>query len=133
MKKVRYRTERSLGPLATPEQLVIVNEAFQAGRVRIDGKANRHLNGVWFMSPDQFVDAIRSHLRMGCRLFRKFEKGTSVLLPNALEASIWIRVPDDDDDYDDGTVYVELIIRRDEVILIFDAHEHEEGKLRLPP
>jgi len=56
-----------------------------------------------------------------------------VLLPNALEASIWIRVPDDDDDYDDGTVYVELIIRRDEVILIFDAHEHEEGKLRLPP
>lgn len=96
------------------------------------GVALRYLTGVWRMTPDCFLDAIRSHLHDGCRLFRKFANDGTGLLPDRVEGSVWIREPDNEDDYDDGTVYVELIIRGDQIVLIFDAHEHEEGKPRLP-
>ena len=132
VKKVRYRTKESLGPPATPHQLEIITSAFREGRVKIGGKALRYVTGVWLISVDKFVNALCDHLHSGCRFFRKYKIGTSELLPDKLEASVWIREPDEEDDFDDGTVYVELVIRGEEVILIFDAHEHEAGMLRLP-
>jgi hypothetical protein len=83
------------------------------------------LTGVWHISPDAFVDAIRDHLNSGGRVFRKKERGGNRLLPNKVDASVWIREPDEDDDYDDGTVYVEFTITETEVVLICDAHNHE--------
>ena len=132
MKKVRYRSEDSLGPSATPDQLAIITSALREGRVKVGGKALRYVTGVWLISVDRFVDALREHLHSGWRFYRKYKTGTSELLPDKVEASVWLREPDEDDDFDDGTVYVELIISCDEVILIFDAHKHEAGMLRLP-
>ena len=133
MKKVRYRPAETLGPVATTAQIQVLRQALQAGQVSIERTANRYLTRVWHMSTDQFLDAVRSHLHEGCRFFQKCKKGTSELLPNKLEASIWIREPDEDDDHDDGTVYVEFILRNQDVVIIFDAHEHEAGIQRLPP
>jgi hypothetical protein len=53
-------------------------------------------------------------------------------LENKLQASVAIREPDDANDFDDGTVYVEFIITETDFILIFDTHEHEAGIARLP-
>jgi hypothetical protein len=108
--------------------------AFREGRVKILGRALNCLTGCWKMSPDAFVEAILSHLETGGRVFRKFEQAGARLLQDKFQASIWIREPDDNDDYDDGTVYVELILTGNEVILICNTHEHEDrGRgLRLP-
>ena len=97
-------------------------------------RALNYLTGCWHMSPDTFVAAILDHLETGGRVFRKFEQTGARLLPNKFQASVWIREPDDDDDYDDGTVYVEIILTETEVILICNAHEHEDrGRaVRLP-
>ena len=84
------------------------------------------------MSVDAFIKAILDHLETGGRVFRKLEQNGGRILPNKLQASVWIREPNDDDDYDDGTVYVEFIIAENEVILICNTHEHEAGILRLP-
>jgi hypothetical protein len=79
------------------------------------------------MSPDAFIEAILEHLVNGGRVFRKYEQAGARLLPNKFQASVWIRDPDDDNDYDDGTVYVELVVMEGDVILICDAHEHENS------
>ncbi len=131
MKKCRYFPSDSQ-PLATADQMNILITAVREGKVKVAGTALRHLTGVWFMTTDEFIRAIRDHLEGGCKVFRKYERGSSVLLPNKLEASVWIREPDDENDYDDGTVYVEIVIQRQQVILICDSHEHERDMRRLP-
>ena len=108
--------------------------AFCEGRVKVLNCALRCLTGYWHISVDAFVEAILEHLQTGGRVFRKYEKVGARLLPDKYQASVWIREPDDADDYDDGTVYVELIVTDNEVILICNTHEHENGgrNLRLP-
>jgi hypothetical protein len=104
------------------------------GRIRFSGRAPQMLSGLWQMTPDAFIEAILDHLKSGGRVFRKFEQTGGRILPDKFQASIMIREPEDDDDYDDGTVYVEMIITEREVILIRDTHEHENrGRgMRLP-
>jgi hypothetical protein len=104
------------------------------GRVRFSGRAPQMLSGCWYMTPDAFIEATLDHLESGGRVFRKYERAGGRLLPDKFQASILIREPEDDDDYDDGTVYVELIVTKTEVILICNTHEHEDrGRgLRLP-
>jgi len=126
MKKCRYIPEASLPPSASPEQREILLKAFRHGRVRVTGKAMNSLTGVWQMSPDVFVNAILGHLESGRRVFQKCEKAGLRVLPNKFQASVWISEPDDDNDYDDGTVYVELIVTETEEIFICNAHEHED-------
>jgi hypothetical protein len=121
-----------LPPLASDAQRSVLLDALQNGRVKVMGKAFRCLTGQWRMTTDNFVDAIHRHLKSGGRVFQKFGQGDVGLLANKLQASVWIRDPEIDDEYDDGTVYVELVITADEVILIFNAHEHEAGIRRLP-
>ena len=114
--------------------MAVLVSAFSEGRVKVLARALNRLTGCWYMSPDAFVGAILDHLETSGRVFRKFEQASARLLPNKFQASVWIREPDDDDDYDDGTVYVELIVTETEAILICDTHEHEDrGRgLRLP-
>ncbi len=121
-------------PRASPEQMNVLLHASREGRVRIMHRALNWLTGSWCMGPDAFVAAILDHLETGGRVFRKVEQAGARLLPDKFQASVWIREPDDDDDYDDGTVYVELIVTETEVILICNAHEHEDrGRgFRLP-
>jgi hypothetical protein len=112
--------------------MAVLLRAVREGRVKVAGRALRWLTGCWNVSVDAFIRAILVHLETGGRVFRKFEQSGARLLPNKLQASIWIREPNDVDDFDDGTVYVELIITENEVILICNAHEHEAGIRRLP-
>lgn len=102
--------------------------------MKVFGRALRWLTGCWNMSPDAFIEAILEHLETGGRVFRKHEQAGARLLPSNFQASVSIRDPDEDDGYDDGTVYVEFIVGETEVISICDAHEHEnDGRnLRLP-
>jgi hypothetical protein len=134
VKKCRYIPESDLPPLADPETVGVILAAFRDGRVQVRGGALGWLTGVWNMSVDAFVEAILNHLETDGRIFQKFEKVGSRILRNKYQASVWIREPEDDDDYDDGTVYVELILRNDEVILICNTHEHENAgrNQRLP-
>jgi len=113
--------------MASLEQTDVLLDAFHEGRVKVLGRALHWLTGRWNMSPDAFIEAIIEHLESGGRVFRKHEQAGARLLPNNLQASVWIRDPDDDNDYDDGTVYVELVVIEADVILIGDAHEHENG------
>lgn len=110
----------------------ILRSAFREGRVKVLGRALNWMTGVWNVSVDAFIKDIFDHLETGGRIFRKLEQNSARLLPNKFQASVWIREPNDDDDYDDGTVYVELIITENEVILICNTHEHEAGIRRLP-
>jgi hypothetical protein len=98
------------------------------------GRALGCLTGCWNISVDGFIEAILDHLETGGRVFRKYEQVGARFLPDRYQASVWIREPEDDDDYDDGTVYVELIVTHNEVILICNTHEHENGgrNVRLP-
>jgi hypothetical protein len=79
------------------------------------------------MSPDAFIEAILEHLETGGRVFRKHQQAGARLLPDKFQASVWIRDPDDDNDYDDGTIYVEMIVTETDAVLICDTHEHENG------
>lgn len=92
------------------------------------------LTGCFKITSASFVQAIREHLETDGRVFCKRERNSGRLLPNKLQASVWIREPDDDNDYDDGTVYVEFILTPAGVVLIYDAHAHEDyGRgMRLP-
>jgi hypothetical protein len=132
LKKCRYLDEARLPPTASPEQMDILRSAFREGRVKVLGRALNWMTGVWNVSVDAFIKDIFDHLETGGRIFRKLEQNSARLLPNKFQASVWIREPNDDDDYDDGTVYVELIITENEVILICNTHEHEAGIRRLP-
>jgi hypothetical protein len=132
VKKCRYLSSDSFGPLAKTEQREILVAACNEGRIQLGGKAMRHLTYVWNMQPDVFVQAALDHLNAGCLVVQKREKNSDKLLLNKLEASVWIREPDEDDAYDDGTVYVEFIIRNNSVVLIFDSHEHDRDIRRLP-
>jgi hypothetical protein len=132
LKKCRYLPQADLPPIASPEQTGVLLNAFREGRVKIFGRALNRLTGFWYMSTDAFIDAILDHLETGGRVFRKYEHAGARILPNKFQASVWIREPEDDDDYDDGTVYVELIVTENEVILICNTHEHEAGIRRLP-
>lgn len=114
------------------EQVSALLNAVHAGRVKVAGRALRVLTGCWNMSADVFVRAILEHLESGSRVFLKYERASARLLPSTFQASVCIREPEDDDDYDDGTVYVELIIIETEVVLICNTHEHEAGIRRLP-
>ena len=120
--------------LADTDTVSVMLDAFREGRVKVFGRALGYLTGVWNISIDAFVKAILDHLETGGRVFRKYEQVSARLLPNKYQASVWIREPDDDDDYDDGTVYVELMVTDTEVILICNTHEHENGgrNARLP-
>ena len=108
--------------------------AFREGRVKVLSRALGCLTGLWNISVDVFVGEILEHLETSGRVFRKHEQGGGRLLPDKYQASVLIREPEDDDDYDDGTVYVELIVTENEVILICNTHEHENGgrNMRLP-
>ena len=134
MKKCRYIPETGLPPLADPDTVGVILAAFREGRVKVLTRALGRLTGTWNMSVDTFIEAILNHLETGGRVFRKVENAGARLLPNKYQASVWIREPEADDEYDDGTVYVELIVTDDEVILICNTHEHENGgrNLRLP-
>ena len=112
--------------------MAVLLSDFREGRVKVAGRALHWLTGCWSVSVDAFIRAILDHLETGGRVFRKFEQNSARILPNKLQASIWIREPNDGDDYDDGTVYVELIITENEIILICNTHEHEAGIRRLP-
>lgn len=126
VKKCRYIPEANLPPIASPEQRSVLLEAFQEGRVKVLRSALNWLTGIWSMSPDAFVAAILDHLETGGRVFRKYERTSGRLLPDKFQASVWIREADDDNEYDDGTVYVELIVTETEVVLICNTHEHED-------
>lgn len=134
MKKCRYIPESGLPPLADSDTVKVMLEAFREGRVKVFGRALGWLTGNWNISVDAFVEAILEHLETSGRVFQKFEKVGARPLPNKYQASVWLREPEDDDDYDDGTVYVELIVTDSEVILICNTHEHENGgrNARLP-
>ena len=132
VKECRYLPESSLPPSASPEQMAVLLCAFRDGRVKVLGRALNWLTGCWSMSVDAFIRAILDHLETGGRVFRKLEQEGARFLPNKLQASVWIREPNDEDDFDDGTVYVEFIITENEVILICNTHEHEAGIRRLP-
>jgi hypothetical protein len=134
MKKCRYIPESGLPPLGDAGTVEVMLAAFREGRVKVLNRAIGCLTGCWHISVDVFVEAILDHLETGGRAFKKYEKAGARLLPNKYQASVWIREPDDDDDYDDGTVYVELLVTDNEVILICNTHEHENGgrNLRLP-
>lgn len=119
-------------PVASPEQMALLLSAFREGRVKVLGRALNWLTGCWSVSVDAFIRAILDHLETGGRVFRKPEQNSGRFLSNKLQASVWIREPNDDDDYDDGTVYVEFIITEDEAVLICNTHEHEAGIHRLP-
>ena len=119
-------------PIASPEKIGVLLRAFREGRVKVVGRALNRLTGCWNMSPDAFVESILDHLETGGRVFGKFEQASARLLPTKFQASVWIREPEDDADYDDGTVYVELIVTETELILICNTHEHEAGIRRLP-
>ena len=92
-------------PIANQESVDVMLAAFREGRVKVFGRALSCLTGIWNISVDAFVEAILDHLETGGRVFRKFEQVGARLLPNKYQASVWIREPEDDDDYDDGTVY----------------------------
>jgi hypothetical protein len=134
MKKCRYIPESGLPAVADLGTVNVILAAFREGRVRVLNRALGCLTGCWHISVDFFVEAVLYHLETGGRIFRKYEIGGARLLPNKFQASVWIREADDTDDYDDGTVYVELIVTDSEVILICNTHEHENGgrNLRLP-
>jgi hypothetical protein len=124
LKQCRYIPEADLPPVVTEEQRKDLLGAFREERVKICGQALRWLQ-LWQVTVERFVESILAHLENERRVFQKLERGSPRILRNKFQASVWIWEPDDVNDYDDGTVYVEMILSGGAEVLIFDAHEHE--------
>jgi hypothetical protein len=128
MGKCRYILEDQLPPPATEDQMRIVNQAINSGKVKVLGKAVRFATYVWKISLEGVGTALKDHVQSGCRIFRKYENNSNRLLPNKLQANVNL----DGESDDDRDVYMEIILTETEILLISNAHNHDQGQPRLP-
>jgi hypothetical protein len=127
--KCRYILENDLPPLATTEQLTVITTALSTGGFIVDDLASRYASQVWHVGHAGLITAVKQHFTSGKKIFQKFSNTTGELLPDKLHANVAL-YENCDDEHDD--VYVELILRGKDFVVILNAHNHPRDCARLP-
>lgn len=126
--KCRYKQQKDLTPLATPDQVAAILAAIASGEIIVIGTAKNQVEYAFKMRLPAFVEAVRFHLESGKKLFTKFIKTPK---PDRVyfHANVGLDPDDPDEDLD---VYVEIQLCNGVFVIICDAHIHIEPDPRLP-
>lgn len=128
MKSCRYIPESDLPKTASDEEIDAILAALEQRHYKIYGKAHSYVVGPWKMTTVAFVEAIQAHLEASYRLFHKPVQNPP---PATLLFSANIGLdPDSDDEAED--VYVEIRLRNQVLVILCNAHNHDNWKPRLP-
>ncbi len=128
MKKYRYILQSELPRTASGEEVDAILAALEQRRYKIYGKAQSYVAGPWNMTVAAFVEAIRAHLETGYRIFHKPVQDRP---PDTLLFSANIGLHPDSEDEDED-VYVEIRLKNQMLVILCDAHNHDNWKPRLP-
>ena len=128
MKKCRYIPTADLQKSATDEEIDAILAALEQRRYKLLGRAQNYVVGVWGMTAGSFIVAIQVHLEAGYRIFHKPVQNPP---PATLLFSANIGLDPDSDDEDED-VYVEIRLENKTVVILCNAHNHDNWKPRLP-
>ena len=128
MKKCRYIPESDLPETASNEEIDAILAALKQRRYKIYGRAQSYVVGPWKMTVTAFVNAIQAHLEAGYRIFYKPVEDPP---PETLLYSANVGLDPDSDD-EDKEVYVEIRLKCETLVILCNAHNHDNWKPRLP-
>jgi hypothetical protein len=124
----QYIPESYLPRNASDEEIDSILAALEKRHYKIYGKAQSYVVGAWKMTTAAFVEAIQAHLEAGYRLFHKTVQDP---LFDTLLFSANVGLDPDSDDEDED-VYVEIRLKNKTLVILCNAHNHDNWKPRFP-
>ncbi len=115
MKEYQTSHSNQLPPEADTDQIERVRQACKWDKIRLGSSAQGHI-AYWRIGAASLRQAVREHIEMGRKVFRKFNPADSTkLLEFNLQANVTL--------FENKDVYVEMILTKG-VVVILNAHEH---------